>query len=218
MRLIAGCLSLILFSTLPAVAQDHAADVKTAFARAQHLKRGINVSHWFSQSPNDYSTHHTDTFTDAGDIALIAKMGFDNVRLSIDATPLEQYPRGKDGLNADFVGRLDRAVDAMLADGLAVTIDLHPEDGFKLPLRTGNDGVAEPGRTLCRARSGTGLLRDHERAGGERRVPLGGDSGAGGRCHSRGCTAAHDHCHGAELLRHCGPADAAGAARRQRDL
>ena len=33
-----------------------------------------------------------------------------------------------DGLNADFVGRLDRAVDTMLADGLAVEIDMHPED------------------------------------------------------------------------------------------
>ena len=162
MRLIAGCLSLILFSTLPAVAQDHAADVKTAFARAQHLKRGINVSHWFSQSPNDYSTHHTDTFTDAGDIALIAKMGFDNVRLSIDATPLEQYPRGKDGLNADFVGRLDRAVDAMLADGLAVTIDLHPEDGFKLPLRTGNDGVDHM-TMLWRSLAAHFAVRDPER-------------------------------------------------------
>jgi len=30
-----------------------------AFNRAQHLQRGINVSHWFSQSANDYSAHHT---------------------------------------------------------------------------------------------------------------------------------------------------------------
>jgi hypothetical protein len=63
------------------------------------------------------------------------------VRLSIDATPLEQLPLGKDGLNADFVGRLDRAVDAMLADGLAVQIDLHPEDSYKVRLRTSNDAV-----------------------------------------------------------------------------
>jgi aryl-phospho-beta-D-glucosidase BglC (GH1 family) len=122
----------------PALAQDRAADQKIAFARAQHLKRGINVSHWFSQSPNDYSTHHTDTYTDADDIALMAKMGFDNVRLSIDAVPLEQ---GRGGLNADFIARLDKAVDTMLADGLAVTIDLHPEDSYKQQLRTGNESV-----------------------------------------------------------------------------
>jgi endoglucanase len=143
MRVLSRCLVLLLvaLAALPALAQDRAAEVRTAFARAQHLKRGINVSHWFSQSANDYSTHHTDTYTDAGDIALMAKLGFDNVRLSIDATPLEQSPRGSDGLNADFVARLDRAVDTMLADGLAVTIDLHPEESYKLPLRNSNEAV-----------------------------------------------------------------------------
>ena len=79
---------------------DRTAETQIAFARARHLKRGINLSHWFSQSANDYSPHHTDTETDADDIALIARMGFDNVRLSIDATPLEQSPLGKDGLNS----------------------------------------------------------------------------------------------------------------------
>src|ERR1035437_379665 len=94
-------------------AQDRSAEAQTAFARAQHLKRGINVSHWFSQSANDYSPHHTATVTDDNDIALIARMGFDNVRLSIDATPLEQAPVDKSGLNADFMARLDHALDTM---------------------------------------------------------------------------------------------------------
>ena len=35
---------------LPVVAQDREADLKIAVARVQHLKRGINVSHWFSQN------------------------------------------------------------------------------------------------------------------------------------------------------------------------
>lgn len=124
-----------------AQAQDRSSGAQTAFARAEHLKRGINVSHWFSQSASDYSAHHTATETDADDIALISHLGFDNVRLSVDATPLEQAPLGKDGLNADFVGRLDRALDTMLADGLAVQVDLHPEDSYKLPLRTSNEAV-----------------------------------------------------------------------------
>ncbi|MGD0737239.1 MAG: cellulase family glycosylhydrolase [Terracidiphilus sp.] len=138
MRLLAGCLAVVISLSFPSLAQDHATDVKTAVARAQHLKRGINVSHWFSQNVADYSASHTETFTDDQDIALIAKMGFDNVRLSIDAVPLEQ---GRGGLNANFVARLDKAVDTMLADGLAVTIDLHPEDAYKQQLRTGNEGV-----------------------------------------------------------------------------
>ena len=113
----------------------------TAFARAQHLKQGINASEWFAQSASDYSAARTNRYTDAEDIALMARLGFDHVRLSIDAVPLEQYPRGKDGLNADFLARLDRAVDTMLADGLAVQIDLHPEDSYKQQLRTSDDAV-----------------------------------------------------------------------------
>jgi len=122
-------------------AADRATDLKTAFTRVRHLQRGINASEWFAQSATDYSAARTDRYTDAADIALIAKLGFDNVRLSIDATPLEQGPRGKDGLNAEFVARLDKAVDTMLADGLAVQIDLHPEEAYKLRIKAGDEGV-----------------------------------------------------------------------------
>ena len=122
-------------------AQGREAEVRTATARAGHLKRGINVSHWFSQSAKDYSAQHTASWTDDADIALIARMGFDNVRLSIDATPLEEAPLSPEGLNADFMGRLDRALDTILADGLAVQVDLHPEEPFKMQLRTSNLAV-----------------------------------------------------------------------------
>jgi aryl-phospho-beta-D-glucosidase BglC (GH1 family) len=139
------CLIALLAFSLAAVAQDRAsdraADLRTAFARAQHLKRGINVSHWFSQNAPDYSEHHTDTETTPEDIAIIAKLGFDNVRLSIDATPLEQYPRGADGLNAEFMARLDRALDDILADGMAVQVDLHPEEPYKQGIRASNASV-----------------------------------------------------------------------------
>jgi aryl-phospho-beta-D-glucosidase BglC (GH1 family) len=121
--------------------QDRAAGVRTAFARAQHLKHGINASQWFAQSASDYSAARTNRYTDADDIALMAKLGFDNVRLSIDATPLEGWPHGTDGLNTEFLGRLDKAVDTMLADGLAVTIDVHPEESYKEKVRTTSDGV-----------------------------------------------------------------------------
>ena len=141
MRLLPRCLVFLLVAACPALAQDHAAGLQTAFARAQRLKRGVNASEWFAQSASDYSAARTNRYTDAGDIALMARLGFDNVRLSIDAVPLEQYPRGKDGLNADFMGRLDRAVDTMLALGLAVQIDLHPEDSYKQQLRASDYAV-----------------------------------------------------------------------------
>jgi endoglucanase len=122
-------------------ADDHAAQVHTAFARAQHLKHGINASQWFAQSAFDYSAARTNRYIDADDIALMARIGFDNVRLSVDAVPLESSSHGADGLNAEFLGRLDKAVDAMLANGLAVTIDLHPESSYKEKVRTTSDGV-----------------------------------------------------------------------------
>jgi len=153
--------------TLSAVGQaqavlDRAAGVRTAIARAQHLKRGINASEWFAQSANDYSAARTNRYTDAADIALMAKLGFDNVRLSIDATPLEGGPRGADGLNSEFMGRLDKAVDTMLADGLAVTVDLHPESSYKEKIRTSSDGV-ERLTMLWRRLAAHYVTRDSER-------------------------------------------------------
>ena len=141
-RAFAGAVFLFLLALVSpsiASAQDRAAETKLAFARAQHLRHGINASEWFAQSPGDYSAARTNRYTDAADIALMAKLGFDNVRLSIDPVPLEQYPRGADGLNDEFLGRLDAAVDAMLANGLAVEIDIHPEESYKQRIRTSNE-------------------------------------------------------------------------------
>ena len=121
--------------------QDRTAATQTAFARAQHLKHGINASEWFAQSASDYSAARTGRFTDAQDIALMAKLGFDNVRLSIDPVPLEQFPRNHEGFNSDFLSRLDKAVDAMLAEGMAVQIDVHPESAYKQQVRTTGEGV-----------------------------------------------------------------------------
>ena len=134
------CLAALLAFALPVAAQDRAAGLETAFARAGHLKHGINASEWFAQS-QDYSAARTNRYTDADDIALMARLGFDSVRLSIDAAPLEKWPQGPDGLNDEFLARLDLAVDTMLSHGLAVQIDLHPDENFKQQLRAGNDSV-----------------------------------------------------------------------------
>jgi endoglucanase len=161
------CLAVLLSFAVTAVGQnqdiqDHAAGVRTAFARAQHLKHGINASQWFAQSASDYSAGRTNRYTDAADIALMARLGFDNVRLSVDATPLEGWPHGADGLNSDFLGRLDKAVDTMLADGLAVTIDVHPEESYKEKVRTSSDGV-DRFTTLWRRLATHYATRDPER-------------------------------------------------------
>ena len=116
---------------LSSFSQDRSSELRTAFARAQHLRHGINASEWFAQHAYDYSAAFTNRYTDDGDIALMAKLGFDSVRLSIDPVPLEREPHNHDGLNADFTARLDHAVDTMLASKLAVQIDIHPESDYK---------------------------------------------------------------------------------------
>ena len=156
------CLVAILSIAIPAAAQDRATELKVAFARAQHLRHGINASEWFAQSPQDYSAARTNRYTDDSDIALMAKLGFDHVRLSIDAAPLEKGPLGPDGLSADFVGRLDHAVDAMLANGLAVQIDVHPESEYKAKVRETSEGV-ERFVMLWRRLAGHYANRDQEK-------------------------------------------------------
>ena len=158
-------LTIILAIVLPAVAQDRTTAPQgreTAFARARHLQHGINASEWFAQSPNDYSAARTNRYIEPRDIALMAHLGFDNVRLSIDPVPLQQSPQGADGLNSDFMARLDHAVDAMLANGLAVQIDLHPEDGYKQQLRT-NDYAVDQLTMLWRKLAAHYANRDPDR-------------------------------------------------------
>lgn len=124
---------------ISAIAQDRGAEVKLAFTRAQHLRHGINASEWFAQKPGHYSAAETNAYTDDADIAIMAQIGFDNVRLSIDAEPLVRGFNGHD--STDFIGRLDHAVDQMLSKGMAVQIDIHPESDYKRTVSTTNEGV-----------------------------------------------------------------------------
>jgi aryl-phospho-beta-D-glucosidase BglC (GH1 family) len=143
MRIRFSFLALLVAFAIPATAQsaqDHATDVQTAFARAQHLKHGINASDWFGGA-RDYSTEQIESYTDDADLALIAKLGFDHVRLSIDPMPLAAALYGFPGPNPDFLKQLDHAVDTMLADGLAVIIDIHPSDDYKQRLGTDDQAV-----------------------------------------------------------------------------
>ena len=102
-------------------------------ARFEHLRHGINLSHWFSQAAN-YSKTHLDTHTTANDIALIKSLGFDHVRFPIEPAPLLIDTPDPSILNTTYLGYVDTALDMILAAGLAVVIDIHPNDDFKLRL------------------------------------------------------------------------------------
>jgi endoglucanase len=118
-------------------------DAGVAQRRAQHLRHGINLSEWFAQvyDQKGYTKEHFEAWNTAQDIALIKAMGFDHVRLSVNPQPM--FRRGQaDRIPADYIGYVDAAVQMILARGLAVIIDIHPESDFKQKLAT-DDGFVE---------------------------------------------------------------------------
>ncbi len=127
-----------LLNVATAGAQQGGTDIAAEHAR--HLRHGINASMWFAQAPRNYSKERLQTYTTPDDIALIAHMGFDHVRLSIDADPLVEWQRAHGNTTA-FMTELDRVVNTVLGNHLAVIIDIHPESSYKTPLRQGTNSV-----------------------------------------------------------------------------
>jgi len=126
---------LVLFFALSVMAPCAVAQPSTgaaAFARAQHLRRGINLSEWFAQvwDQRGYTREHFETWTTAEDIALIKSMGFDHVRLSVNPQPMFTTNQPQK-LPSEYLGYLDAAVKMILDRGLVVVIDMHPESDFK---------------------------------------------------------------------------------------
>ena len=63
-------------------------------------------------------------------MALIKSMGFDHVRLSVNPQPMMTTHR-PDEIPAEYLGYLDSAMKMIPDHGLAVVMDLHPENDFK---------------------------------------------------------------------------------------
>ena len=133
-------LATILFPALLIPAPTHAQQTDDlAFQRAEHLRHGINTSDWFAQS-GDYSVQRLRTFTTADDIRLIRHLGFDHIRISIDADPLLAW-QGKQDNGIAFVGELDAIVKLAVQEKLAVIIDIHPQSRYKQSLLQGEEPV-----------------------------------------------------------------------------
>jgi aryl-phospho-beta-D-glucosidase BglC (GH1 family) len=109
-----------------------------ASRRAQHLARGVNLSMWYAQT-GDHSAEHINTFTTPADFKLIKSLGFDHVRVSINPEPLIAE-RQIGALRGDAMARLDRSVTQILAAGLNVILDIHPEEAWKDAMTKGDDG------------------------------------------------------------------------------
>ena len=97
------------------------------------LRRGINLSGWFAHGPSDPA--HLQSAVTADDVQRIRRMGFDHVRLPVDPAVLAQD--GAIGtVDPDALYYLDDAVRLVLDGGLAIVIDLHPDESFGLRLPT----------------------------------------------------------------------------------
>jgi aryl-phospho-beta-D-glucosidase BglC (GH1 family) len=113
-------------------------------SRLARLRHGVNASAWFAQvyDKRGYTKEHFQTWTTAGDIALIKSLGFDHVRLSVNPLPMMTSHR-PDEIPAEYLGHLDAAVGMILDQQLSVVIDLDPESDFKSRLATDNSFVQE---------------------------------------------------------------------------
>ncbi|HUJ95500.1 MAG TPA: glycoside hydrolase family 5 protein [Terriglobales bacterium] len=139
----ASCILLLLTcrATAQSQFQTFGAVPETRIARLRH---GINASQWFAQvyDPKGYSKEHFQTWTTAQDIALIKAMGFDHVRLSINPQPMFR-PGQADQIPPEYLAYLDAAVQMILDQGLAVILDIHPDDDFKAKLANNDEFVEQ---------------------------------------------------------------------------
>ncbi len=119
-------------------------------ARVAALRHGVNLSDWLRQ-PGDGPVFSRERF-EAGittrDLASIRAMGFDHVRLCVNPAPLFR-PREAERLPPDSLKVVDAAIQMVLDAGLAVDLDLQPDEAFKRQLL--NDTFVEQFADFWRA-------------------------------------------------------------------
>jgi len=100
------------------------------------FKKGVNLGGWISQFAK-YDTHHFETFIQKEDIAYIASLGFDHVRVPVDYNVLET----EDGvLMESGIGYLKKCLAWCEEYNLHMLIDLHECYGYSFdPLKVDMD-------------------------------------------------------------------------------
>jgi hypothetical protein len=103
--------------------------------RFERLARGVNLTYWFSMG-----VWRPDYMSEA-DLVQLRQLGFTFVRLPI--LPGVIFDETEPGRLGPRIGELDRAVQLILDAGLAVVVDLHPEDDqFRTRLQSDDGFVA----------------------------------------------------------------------------
>jgi endoglucanase len=146
-------LGTVLLFVAGGAAQDRKPLPSVPPSRLAHLRRGINASEWFAQvyDRKGYTKEHLESWTTADDITLMRSLGFDHVRLSVNPQPMFTANHPND-IPAEYLGYLDSAIKMILDQGLAVVIDLHPDDDFKAKLK--DDAFVEQFADFWRALAG----------------------------------------------------------------
>ena len=93
-------------------------------ARLALLARGVNLTQWYKvTSPTPFSNFYTDN-----DLKTIRSLGFTDIRLAVPLAILFQ-PDQPAVPNPQQLAYLDDAINQILANGLAVIVDMHAADG-----------------------------------------------------------------------------------------
>lgn len=90
-------------------------------ARLALLARGVDLTQWYkvTTGPTPFSNYYTDN-----DLKTIRALGFTDVRLAVPLSVLFQ-PDQSDLPNPQELAYLDEAINQILANGLAVIVDMH---------------------------------------------------------------------------------------------
>ena len=90
-------------------------------AEGFNIQRGINISHWLSQSGGRHGISQADYFTEK-DVAFIAEKGFDHIRIPLEEAELWDY---RDEKYKDAFILLHKALGWCKQYKLRAVIDLH---------------------------------------------------------------------------------------------
>jgi endoglucanase len=126
---------------LVGMAGSAGAQKSVAFERAEHLRRGVNLSGFYAQT-RDFSAARLDAYMSVADIQALKAMGFDHVRLSIDPEALIRVPQTGE-LRQEPMAQLDKTVGQLTGAGLSVILDIHADESWKAGLTHGDDGATK---------------------------------------------------------------------------
>jgi endoglucanase len=109
-------------------------------SRLNHLRHGVNLSHWFAQvyDSRGLTDEHFKNWVTDDDLALIKRLGFDHVRVGVDPKPMFVFKQAEK-IPAEKLRALDEAIERILKHDLGVILTLQPDDDFQSSLTANND-------------------------------------------------------------------------------